>query len=62
MPRRRRKHRSPPRPTIRRVLLAFVRAPLYVLAWIANEPWIAVPLGLVLIQRLVHWTLPLVTP
>jgi len=62
MPRRRRKRRAPPRPTIRRVLRAFARAPLHLLAWIANEPWIAVPLGLVLIQRLAYWTLALLTP
>jgi hypothetical protein len=62
MPRRRRKRRAPPRPTIRRVVRAFLRAPLYLLAWIANEPWIAVPLGVLLLQRLAHWTLPLLTP
>jgi|GEM_PF-3296259 len=47
---------------MRRALRAFVRAPLHLLAWIANEPWIAVPLGVLLVQRLVHWTLPLFTP
>lgn len=47
---------------MRRALRTFVRAPLYVLAWIANEPWIAVPVGVVLIQRIVHWMLPLLTP